>query len=279
MTAEAFAPAKINLTLHVTGQREDGLHLLDSLVVFADVGDSVRVTPADDWSFTVTGPRAGYVPQDESNLVMRAARMTGGMPCAITLDKHLPIASGIGGGSSDAAACLRALKRLDGRAIPRRLERLGADVPVCLRARPCRMTGIGETLKDVPVFPPLSAILVNPGLGVATVSVFKALRSREHPPMAAELPSWTDAADLVGWLATQRNDLEPPACRIVPEIEQTLTALRATEGCLLARMSGSGATCFALYDRHEVAESAAMALRDSLSPRWITVTRLGRPKV
>jgi len=279
MTAEAFAPAKINLTLHVTGLRADGYHLLDSLVTFADVGDVVRVVPAPDWSLAVTGPRAAGVPLDRTNLVLRAARLTGGAPCAITLEKHLPTASGIGGGSSDAAACLRALNRLDGRAMPGVVTQLGADMPVCLRATPCRMAGIGEVLSDAPALPPVFAVLVNPGLAVATPAVFRALRSRENPAMPAALPDWKDATSLAGWLASQRNDLEPAACHIAPEITRVLNLLRGTAQCLLARMSGSGATCFGLFATQAGAQAGAGSLAVQLPDAWIAPTRLGAPKV
>jgi len=277
MTAESFAPAKINLTLHVTGQRADGYHLLDSLVAFADVGDVVRVVPALDWSLSVTGPMAGGVPTDDSNLVLRAARLTGGGPCAISLVKHLPTASGIGGGSADAAACLRALNRLDGRAMPPDVTSLGADVPVCLRANPCRMSGIGERLSDVPPLPPFFALLVNPGGAVSTPAVFRALRRRDNPAMPAALPAWPDLPALARWLASQRNDLEPAACRLAPEIAQVLLFLHAAPGCLLARMSGSGATCFGLFASEAAAQSAAHPLAAQLPGAWIAPARLGAP--
>jgi len=277
MAAEAFAPAKINLTLHVTGQRADGYHLLDSLVVFADVGDVVRVVPARDWSLAVTGPRATGVPLDDSNLVLRAARLAEGAPCAITLVKNLPTASGIGGGSADAAACLRALHRLDGRAMPPDLTKLGADVPVCLHPAPRRMSGIGEVLDDVPPLPPLFAVLVHPGLAVATPAVFRALRNRDNPAMPASLPAWPDTRALAQWLATQRNDLEPPACHIAPEISEVLNRLRDQQACLLARMSGSGATCFGLFTTADAAHSALGPLVAQLPGAWIVATRLGAP--
>ncbi|WP_108484851.1 4-(cytidine 5'-diphospho)-2-C-methyl-D-erythritol kinase [Oceaniglobus ichthyenteri] len=268
-TAESFAPAKINLTLHVTGQRDDGYHLLDSLVVFGDVGDHVHVRLARDWSLVVTGPKAAGVPCDADNLVLRAARFAGGHPCAITLEKNLPIASGIGGGSSDAAACLRALHRLDGRPIPDGLEQIGADLPVCMAASPTRMSGIGEVLQPVPTLPPLWVVLVNPGLGVATGSVFRAMRSRSNPAMAPKLPDWHGGDGLIEWLAAQRNDLEPPACLILPEIPRTLDQLRKTDGCKLARMSGSGATCFGLFTDGALAEAAAETLRANGAGSWV----------
>ncbi|MDJ0826361.1 MAG: 4-(cytidine 5'-diphospho)-2-C-methyl-D-erythritol kinase [Rhodobacter sp.] len=265
----AFAPAKINLTLHVTGRRDDGYHLLDSLVVFADVGDRVLVRPASDTSLTVTGPRAAGVPADASNLVLRAADWLGTPPAAITLDKHLPAAAGLGGGSSDAAATLRALAACFGRDLldPAATAALGADVPVCLRARPCRMTGIGERLADVPDLPPLHFTLVNPGVAVSTAEVFTKLASAQNRPMPTDLPNWPTTEDLAAWLPHQTNDLEHPARQIAPAIGVALARLDRTEGCLLARMSGSGATCFGLYATRTEAEAAATVL-STLHPDW-----------
>lgn len=267
MATEAFAPAKINLTLHVTGRRDDGYHLLDSLVVFAGAGDRVSVEPARDWSLRVIGPRAEGVPEDDGNLVLKAARLIGGVPCAITLDKHLPTASGIGGGSSDAAAALRALHALDGRPLPGDTLPLGADVPVCLSARPARMRGIGERLDPVPDLPSVSLVLVNTGVAVSTPEVFRLLSTPDNAPMPPELPQWRDATALADWLAGQRNDLELPARTAEPAIGVVLSRLAETEGCLLARMSGSGATCFGLYADAVAADDAARALRE-LHPDW-----------
>ncbi len=275
MISEAFAPAKINLTLHVTGRRTDGFHLLDSLVAFASVGDWVTVTPAAAWSLRVTGPMAAGVPVDDGNLTLRAARMSDGAPCAITLDKHLPLASGIGGGSADAAATLRALVALDGRALPPDLTRLGADVPVCLRATPCRMSGIGETLGDVSGLPPIHAVLANPRVAVPTPDVFARLTEKSNPPMPKSLPDWPDTRAFARWLVTQRNDLERPARDIAPVIGTILSRLTATDGCLLARMSGSGATCFGIYDTALLATRATESLRTRHPEWWVVTTRLG----
>ncbi|WP_273524913.1 4-(cytidine 5'-diphospho)-2-C-methyl-D-erythritol kinase, partial [Rhodosalinus sediminis] len=168
--AEARAPAKVNLALHVTGRRADGYHTLDSLVVFADAADVVRVRPAETPSLRVTGPRAEGVPTDASNLVMRAAAAMG-VAAAIELEKHLPAAGGIGGGSSDAAATLRALAAMTGRAPPADLAALGADVPVCMAPGPARMRGIGEVVEPLAALPALDAVLVNPGVAVPTPQV------------------------------------------------------------------------------------------------------------
>lgn len=270
MAAE-FAPAKINLSLHVTGRRADGYHLLDSLVIFADIGDRVHLAPAPALLLSVTGPRAAGVPGDARNLVWKAAALMGAEArgVAITLEKHLPAAAGIGGGSSDAAATLRGLARLWGVALPPAAEvlALGADVPVCLAPGPLRMRGIGAEVTPAPALPKLGLVLVNPGVEVPTAAVFAALARRDGPPMPEALPNWPDAPALAAWLASQRNDLEPPARALAPEIGATLAALAQTPGCLLARMSGSGATCFGLYASRAAAERAARAL-SQVQPGW-----------
>ena len=263
---EAFAPAKINLALHVTGRRADGYHLLDSLVAFADVGERLTVSLADTPGLSVTGPMAAGVPTGDDNLVLRAVRMMAA-PVHVTLDKHLPAAAGIGGGSSDAAACLRAVARLTGRPVPdaATLASLGADVPVCLVARAARMRGIGEGVAPLPAFPPLPAVLVNPGVAVPTGPVFAAMERADNAPMPASLPRWPDAGALTGWLTAQRNDLQAPAMVQVPAIGAVLAALGAQPGCTLARMSGSGATCFGLFSSRAAARVAAAALA---RPEW-----------
>jgi len=272
--ARAFAPAKINLSLHVTGQTAEGYHLLDSLVVFADVGDWVEVAPGD-LTLTVTGPQAGGVPDDASNLVWKAARWLK-TPAQITLEKHLPTASGIGGGSSDAAATLRALCAMTGQDLPdpARTAALGADLPVCLVAEPRRMTGIGEHLHTIPDLPPLHFVLANPGVAVSTSSVFNALNSKTNRPMPEGLPDWPDTPGFARWLAAQRNDLELPARSLAPAIGVTLTRLAQTDGALLSRMSGSGATCFALFETRPQADAAAEALRAVHPDWWITAASI-----
>ncbi|RVV97800.1 4-(cytidine 5'-diphospho)-2-C-methyl-D-erythritol kinase [Mesobaculum littorinae] len=277
MKAAASAPAKVNLALHVTGRRDDGYHLLDSLVVFADVGDRVTVEPAPDWGLTVTGPRSAGVPTGDDNLVLRAARLAGGAPARITLDKHLPAAGGIGGGSSDAAATLRALAALDGRALPDVLP-LGADLPVCLPAAPARMSGIGEVLSPVPPLPPLHLVLVTPDVAVPTGPVFAGLARRDNAPLPRDFPAWRDAAEMAQWLAVQRNDLEDPARATAPAIGVALARIAATEGCLLARMSGSGGTCFGIFDSRPAADAAAASLRAAHGQWWVAAAGLIPPE-
>lgn len=272
-TVEAFAPAKINLTLHVTGQREDGYHLLDSLVMLAGIGDRITVSPAQITSLTVTGPFARGVPGNRSNLVWRAAELLG-VAAEIRLVKNLPPASGIGGGSSDAAATLRALSRLANRALPtdREILGLGADVPVCMRRALTHMRGIGEDLETLGPVPPLSLLVVNPGVEIATPRVFQNLATKNNPPMRLPMPDPLDEDAWVSWLSAQRNDLETPAITVAPVIGKVLEALRQSEGCRIARMSGSGASCFALMKSHEARDRAAQTLRRKNPDWWIAAT-------
>lgn len=271
MTVRAFAPAKINLTLHVTGQRADGYHLLDSLVVFADIGDQILVRPADRLQVCVTGPMAAGVPVDDSNLVLRAARLAGVDDAAIEIEKHLPVAAGIGGGSSDAAAVLRALAESHQAAMPDVLA-LGADVPVCLAGCTARMSGIGEQIDPVSDVPPLPVVLINPGFSVHTPDVFDALTKRNGAKMP-EIPAFSGVIACGDWLRDQRNDLQAAAIKTQPVILQVLEAL-AGNGALLARMSGSGATCFGVFETQETAQDVAKALALSHPDWWVRATVL-----
>jgi 4-diphosphocytidyl-2-C-methyl-D-erythritol kinase len=276
-TVEVFAPAKVNLTLHVTGQRDDGYHLLDSLVVFADVGDRLTLSLAPAPSFEVTGPFADSVPSTADNLVLKAATLLAReLPLAITLEKALPPSSGVGGGSADAAAVARGLAALTGTDPDAdALLSLGADVPMCLDPRPVRVQGIGERLDLVPGLPPLPAVLANPLKPMPTPPVFKALEVKDNPPMPDRLPAFSDAADLIGWLAGERNDLQDPAITLLPEIGAVVSALAVCRGARLARMSGSGATCFALFATEAEAVEAAAALSAAHPGWWVRAGRLG----
>lgn len=264
------APAKVNLALHVTGQRSDGYHLIDSIVVFAGVGDSITVAAADDLTLRVTGPHGAALGGD--NLVLRAAQAFGVQRgAAITLDKVLPLSSGIGGGSADAAATLRALSALWGIALPCAADILaiGADVPVCVAARPARMTGIGDGIAALPALPPAWLVLVNPGISVSTPVVFKALSRKENAPLPRDVPRLKSTADLAAWLLMLRNDLEPPATLHLPVIATVKSALSAQPGCLIARMSGSGATCFGLFADPLSAAACARAIRAAQPAWWV----------
>ncbi|MFC3569656.1 4-(cytidine 5'-diphospho)-2-C-methyl-D-erythritol kinase [Paracoccus simplex] len=265
------APAKLNLSLHVTGRRPDGYHLLDSLVVFLELGDMVTVAPGP-LSLRLTGPFAQGLAVEPDNLCLRAARLAG-REARITLEKNLPVASGIGGGSADAAAVLRALE-----ARPERLETLGADVPVCLASRPVRMRGLGEILTPLPPLPPLAVLLVNPGCGLSTPQVFKSLMRRDNPPMPDPLPDLSDAGMLIGFLQDCRNDLEAPAIALMPEISACLAAIRA-EGAQLARMSGSGATCFGLFAGAAEAEAARARIAAANPGWWVATSGLAPAKL
>ncbi len=269
MAIEIFAPAKVNLTLHVTGQRADGYHLLDSLVVFADFGDRVTARPADELSLTVTGPRASGVPVGERNLMMKAARFFGAH-AALSLDKQLPHAAGIGGGSSDAAATLRALARLTGAAVPPGVVTLGADVPVCMQATAARMRGIGEDVSLVTGVPALPVVLVNPGVEVPTPAIFAGLAQKDNAAMPEVMPRFDSPAHCAAWLTGQRNDLEPPALILAPVIGEVLQALRSGPA-RLARMSGSGASCFAIYDTAAEAQQVAALLSQRQPGWWVQV--------
>ena len=265
-----FAPAKINLTLHVTGQRVDGYHLLDSLVVFADVGDQVTAGVGDALTLAVAGPKGAGLPVGDNNLVLAAARLLApGRGAALQLEKNLPVASGIGGGSSDAAAAVRVLCDLWHQPLPepQSLVALGADVPVCLSAQTVRMSGIGEVLTQVPILPEFFMVLANPGVPVSTAAIFRTLPQKANPAMPQSLPVLPNAVALAEWLAQMRNDLEQPARALAPAVTATLSALAAQPGCLFARMSGSGATCFGIFATAPVARAAAIALQKS-EPQW-----------
>lgn len=265
------APAKVNLYLHVTG-RAGGFHLLDSLAVFAAAGDDLHAEPADALSLDVAGEHAAALQAEPDNLVLRAARAlaeaAGIAPKArLLLHKRLPVASGIGGGSADAAAALRLLARLwSVRVGPDELNRIaaaiGKDVPACLAARPARMREAGDVLAPAPLLPPFGLVLANPGVPVPTAEVFRRYRETGcgFSP-AARLPAaWPDAMAMAQDLAALGNDLEAPAIALCPVIAEIRAALAMLPGCLLARMSGSGATCFALFATPPAAEAAAARL-------------------
>ena len=277
------AKAKINLALHVTGRRADGYHELDTLAAFPPFGDRIEARPASDLSLTVSGPFAAELGPGEDNLVLRAAHglraafaVTAG--ASLTLEKNLPVASGIGGGSADAAAALRALVRLwnlngDDPRLMEIAAGLGADIPMCLASHPLRATGIGEVLTPLPMLPSAGVVLANPRIAIPTPAIFKRLQSRDNPPLG-DVPAFPDARTLADFLAATRNDLQPAAIEVAPEIAAVLSALSALPGVLLARMSGSGATCFALFDAHETAKAAAGALIATRPGWWVQATSL-----
>lgn len=270
MVIEEFAPAKVNLALHVTGRRADGYHILDSLVVFAGVGDTVSVERAAGLRLTLKGPMSAGLAGEADNLVLRAARFLGVDGAELRLTKHLPVASGIGGGSADAAAAIRALCRLTGRPTPEpgATAVLGADVPVCLAGRPARMAGIGDVLERLPPLPTIWLVLANPGVAVSTPAIFAALARRDNPPLP-DLPDLPTPRALADYLTTCRNDLETPARALQPVISTVLDTLAAQPDCLLARMSGSGATCFGLFAEEAGARAAAEAVAGAQPGWWV----------
>jgi 4-diphosphocytidyl-2-C-methyl-D-erythritol kinase len=274
------APAKVNLTLRVLARRADGYHELDSLVVFADCGDRLTLEPDGALSLTVSGTTAVQAGADADNLVLKAARALLAQIPGVTLgsfhlEKSLPVAAGLGGGSSDAAAALRLIAQAN--KLPPGDPRLyeaaratGADVPVCLYPRPRQMRGIGEKLSEPLLLPQLPAVLVNPGVGLATKDVFAGWQRGAEavdPVDVAALAKLESREQLLQILQTQRNDLEAPAIALAPVIADALTALRGFAGCQLARMSGSGATCFGLFSSTAEAEVTAKILR-AKNPNW-----------
>jgi len=277
------APAKVNLYLHVVGRRSDGFHLLDTLMVFTELADRIEVMADDALSLAVDGPFADRLPEDaDNNLVMRAARTladtAGVKPAArITLTKNLPVSAGLGSGSSDAAATLKALSQLwaipEGKVdLPELALSLGADVPACLAAEPVFVGGIGEVLTPTPRLPATDILLVNPGVQLATESVFKARRGGFSPEARFET-SPQDVRTLADILEDRQNDLAEAATTLSPVVTQMLRVIEASPGCRLARMSGSGATCFGLFDDRGTAERA----KEELESRdwWCAVTRFG----
>lgn len=283
------APAKINLTLHITGRRDDGWHALESLVVFTRSGDTLTLDPGPTLGLTVDGPTAAAAGSIEDNLVCRvarslAARFDGLQLGVFHLVKRLPVAAGIGGGSSDAAAALRLLARLNGLAPddPRVVEAAaenGADIPVCLGATARMMSGVGEILGPPLALPPLPALIVNPGVPLETKAVFKRMNlapgwhnsASAHPVFAGG----QSADEVYALLKRGRNDMEDAACVLAPVVSDVLAVLAAAPGCRLARMSGSGATCFALFTDCKHAGRAKTAIHQAHPGWWVKSTMLG----
>jgi len=280
------APAKINLYLHVTGKRDDGFHLLDSLVAFAGLHDLVGLRHADEFSLKVEGPYADAVPTGPENLVLKAAEKLGraagiSKGCAITLKKNLAVASGIGGGSADAAAVLRGLVALweidldapDALDLGTLALEIGADVPVCLFGRSAFMGGIGEDIIRAPALPPVWLVLVNPNVPSSTPAVFKE-RKGDFSQAARFDAAPASAEELAGILKVRGNDLWEAAARLAPVIGDVLESLNSADECLLARMSGSGATCFGLFDDAGGAARAAVEIGRGHPDWWVRATPL-----
>lgn len=277
------APAKINLYLHVTGKNATGYHQLDSLVAFAGIHDALTVSPADHLELRIDGPCAGPLSNERDNLVLAAARglakIAGKEPkAAITLTKRLPVSSGMGGGSADAAAAIRGLCQLwnldpAAREVTQMALGLGADVPICLHGKAAFIGGIGEKIAPAPALPPCSVVLVNCGQGLSTPAVFAA-RTGTFSRSGRFDYAPADAAELAAILATRRNDLGPAAQSLLPTISDVLEAIKATNKVLLSRMTGSGATCFGLYATASEAAAAALALGLANPKWWVKVASL-----
>jgi 4-diphosphocytidyl-2-C-methyl-D-erythritol kinase len=280
-----LARAKVNLYLHVTGRRADGYHLLDSLIVFAETGDEIAVAPAGELSLAIDGPFADELGAGPDNLVLRAAdalrRLTGTHSgAAITLTKNLPIASGIGGGSADAATTLSALCYLwkvapERRALMALATSLGADVPVCLDGRPSLVAGIGDEIATVEGLPPAWLLLANPRVATPTPAVFKARQGAfsSSKPWGA---SPKDFAQFAARLRSTSNDMTEAAISVTPAIRDVLVALASLPGCALARLSGSGATCFGLFANERTARAAEASLRAAESGWWVAAAAMAR---
>jgi 4-diphosphocytidyl-2-C-methyl-D-erythritol kinase len=284
---EQIAPAKLNLFLHVVGRRSDGYHLLESLFVFTRGGDSIKVENSSDFSLEIEGPFASALADvsghNEDNLVVRAAKLLAGhydvrAGAAITLQKNLPVASGIGGGSADAAATFLALNELWGLGLTAaELEplalKLGADVPACLTGAPKFVAGIGEQLYAAALSQAFHVLLVNPGVPISTPAIFRALHQEGHTytPGGIRLPEQADAS----WLAASTvNDLQPPAAQLAPEVQQVLHALAACSETELVRMSGSGATCFAIFENESAARMAYDEITEKNRDWWVCLDQL-----
>ncbi|HKD22876.1 MAG TPA: 4-(cytidine 5'-diphospho)-2-C-methyl-D-erythritol kinase [Rhizomicrobium sp.] len=279
------APAKINLFLHVTGKRPDGFHDLQSLVAFADVGDVLLLERRPDFALTIEGPFGEGLESDANNLVLKAARalapqLTGA--ARFRLVKNLPVASGIGGGSADAAAALRGLLALESRDFAGEADlvvlaaTLGSDIPVCLASRAAWMEGRGERVTELPVLPPAHMVLVNPGVSVSTAEVFRRLVRRDETRLSPP-PAFASLDALVDYLKETRNDLEAPALAIAPVIGRVLQAL-TREGAAFTRMSGSGATCFGLFESAESANAAANAIAGAEPSWWARAAAFAPPE-
>jgi 4-diphosphocytidyl-2-C-methyl-D-erythritol kinase len=287
-TFSEAAPAKINLALHVTGRRTDGYHALEMLVVFAEVGDELEATAAKKDSLSITGPFAAGLGNGETNLVLRSLtafrqRWPGALPdgIALRLAKNLPIAAGLGGGSADAAAALRLFAVMADADIAfadlLELARgLGADVPMCLYSRPAEVRGIGEIVLPLKHFPACHIVLVNPLVPVVTADVFRKLERRDNLGLPDTGDPLMRPAQLGLWLGETRNDLEPPAIAMVPVIGDLIAQLRGASGCILSRMSGSGATVFGLFGSSAQAHQAAHDLRETWPGYWVAAAPLLR---
>lgn len=288
LTFSSFAPAKVNLTLHITGRSNNGYHTLDSLVVFVSVGDFISgqgLQDRDHISLITTGPIAKDLPEDNENLVLKAAHTLkticlqnalNNKGVILRLHKSLPVMSGLGGGSANAAAVLRVLMQLwQLPPLPLLandpLVALGSDVPVCLSCLPQRLSGIGEKVSPIQGLPPFALTLVKPQAGFTSKRAFACVKNPNLDPMPKKLPNFNDACSFGAWLSAQRNDLETIVTEQLPDVGHVLRKLAQTQHCLLSRMSGSGTTCFGLYESYAQAETAALQIKQHYPDWWIAV--------
>lgn len=275
------APAKINLALHIVGQRTNGYHELESLCVFTELCDELTATPSDHDELVLTGPFGKVLRGERSNIVLKALSLfrqnyPNVLPdgLRIVLDKALPVAAGIGGGSADAAAMLRLANHISG--LELKLEdmmdmalELGADVPMCLLSRTSFVDGVGENLDPMPNFPKLQLVLANPGKPVSTADIFRKLTEKENPPLVRDAADYRHITAITMWLEGTRNDLQKPAIQFLPEIGDMLMDLGEQKGCLLSRMSGSGATIFGMFGTAGEAMLAAQTFRKKWPNAWV----------
>jgi 4-diphosphocytidyl-2-C-methyl-D-erythritol kinase len=282
-TFRLLAPAKLNLFLHITGRRDDGYHTLQSLMIFVDVGDEMEFAPHDSLFIDTDGPFAGDMPEPHDNLVYKAAQLLAAdyretVRGRITISKRLPVASGIAGGSSDAATALAGLARLWGLPEERgRLEKiaqkLGADVPACLARKPVWAEGIGEKMTYLPEMPPLHFVLANPMKATPTPEVFRRFRAKFSPVIQFSGRRKT-APEWIADMKIYRNDLLDAALEVTPEIRQVLEAIAATPGCHFSRLTGSGATCFGVYDNDTAAMAAVNKIKQAYPRWWVAPAKL-----
>lgn len=274
------APAKVNLSLHITGKRADGYHLLDSMVVFTEFGDQLEITESETFSLTCSGDYGDLIASNNDNLVMKAAR---GMQqldgkksgLKVQLRKLIPVSAGLGGGSADAAAVIRFLCAqwnidIDSSYVKELALSLGADVPVCLSHNPQQMAGIGEMITHLPIMPSLNLLLVNPKVALATADVFTAYQHQNRPTPQA----WNGKEDLISYLRSCRNDLQPAAMSICPVVQEVLSVLSSLPQCLLARMSGSGASCYGVFASEDAMHLASKQLAKEKPGWWQAPTRV-----
>ena len=271
-----LAPEKVNLTLHVIGQQEDGLHLLDSLVTFPKIGDTLSFLNSEQSTLSITSDESINVPTNNKNLILKAAGIINSKYSrSILLKKILPIAAGIGGGSADAAATIRDAISLGYKVSSQDIVKLGADVLACLESQPLRMTGIGDQLKLINPWPRDGyIILVNPRVPLATKKVFAALEQKNNRPMPPRLPVFSTFKELVYFVKRHRNDLEDTAIKLEPIIQKVLFEIGKNKNCLISRMSGSGPTCFGLFENYTKAYAAKLRLMNDFPNWWIISSEL-----